>query len=130
MSIWMPLQEATIENGCLWFMPKSHEWEILPHHSIGDDPRIHGLELADTSVIVDPVSCPLKPGGITLHRNRTAHYAGPNTTDSGRRALILGYGINGRPYPVERRFPWNEIKVAPRQDRARAAAAKVTAKKA
>jgi ectoine hydroxylase-related dioxygenase (phytanoyl-CoA dioxygenase family) len=123
MSIWMPLQEATLDNGCLWFMPGSHEWEVLPHRSIGGDPRIHGLEMLDKSVLKDPVACPLKPGGITLHRNRTAHYAGPNTSDIPRRALILGYGLPGKPYAVERRFSWNEIKVAPRQERAKATAA-------
>jgi hypothetical protein len=118
VSIWMPLQEATLENGCLWFMPGSHEWEIQPHRSIGGDVRIHGLEMVDLSVIKDPVPCPLRPGGITIHRNRTAHYAGPNTSAIARRALILGSGLPSTPYPGQRRFSWNEKKATPRQERA------------
>lgn len=119
VSVWMPLQEATIENGCLWFVPGSFAWEILPHRSIGADPRIHGLELLEAQkYTADAVACPLAPGGVTIHLNRTLHYAGPNTTGEPRRALILGYGLPAHPYPTERRFPWNEIKVAPRQERA------------
>ena len=120
-SFWLPLQEASLENGCLWFVPRSHYWEVLPHRSIGDDPRIHGLELAVPNVAEvtgDAVACPLKPGGVTVHFNRTCHYAGPNKTGGGRRALILGFGVPAKPYPVERRFPWNDIKIAPRQERA------------
>lgn len=122
VSIWMPLQEATIENGCLWFMPGSHEWPILEHRSIGGDVRIHGLEIVDTSVLKDPVACPLPAGGVTIHRNRTAHYAGPNESGIPRRALILGAGLPGKPYPgPARSFPWNDIKETPRDARARAA---------
>jgi ectoine hydroxylase-related dioxygenase (phytanoyl-CoA dioxygenase family) len=119
ISIWMPLQEATIENGCLWFVPGSHEWEIYPHQSIGGDSRVHGLEVlgADTSTAI---ACPLKPGGITVHLNRTLHYAGPNISDIPRRALILGYGLASKPYPIERRFPWNEIKHTAREERRKA----------
>lgn len=121
VSIWMPLQEATLDNGCLWFMPGSHEWDVLPHQSIGGDARIHGLEMVDPSVLVDPVACPLPAGGITIHRNRTAHYAGPNTSPIPRRALILGAGLPNKPFPgAPRRFFWNEVKATPREQRARA----------
>jgi hypothetical protein len=118
-SIWMPLQEATIENGCLWFAPGSHEWPILEHRPIGGDVRVHGLELVDVLVAEKSARpCPLPAGGITIHRNRTAHYAGPNNSDVPRRALILGTGLGSKPYPGERRFPWNEIKQTARAARA------------
>lgn len=122
-SIWMPLQEATIENGCLWFMPGSHEWPILEHRPIGGNVKVHGLEIVDTELFKDAVPCPLPAGGITIHRNRCAHYAGPNTSNIPRRALILGTGLRNHPYPGERRFPWNEVKQTARDERARAATA-------
>jgi ectoine hydroxylase-related dioxygenase (phytanoyl-CoA dioxygenase family) len=124
VSIWMPLQEATLENGCLWFQPGSHEWPVLEHRSIGGDVRVHGLELCDLSVLKDPVACPLPAGGITIHRNRTAHYAGANQSQTPRRALILGAGLPNNPYPgPARSFPWNEIKTTARDERAKAAQA-------
>ena len=123
-SIWMPLQEATIENGCLWFKAGSHEWPILEHRPIGGNAKVHGLEMVDLNVLNDPIACPLPAGGITIHRNRTAHFAGPNTSAIPRRALILGAGLSTYPYPSERRFPWNEIKHTARDDRAQAASTK------
>jgi hypothetical protein len=118
LSVWIPLQEATEENGCLWFNDGSHEWDVLEHRSIGNDPRVHGLELVDDSVIRNAVACPLPPGGFTIHRNRTAHHAGPNVTNAPRRALVLSATLPDRPYPTHRRFPWNERKNPLRKERA------------
>lgn len=125
VSVWMPLQEATIENGCLWFMPGSHTWDIQPHQSIGGDTRVHGLEMLDAETKTQSaVACPLQPGGITIHLNRTAHYAGPNTSGVPRRALILGYGLPSTPRMEPRRFPWNEAKTTARDARSREAQAR------
>lgn len=118
VSVWMPLQEATVENGCLWFLPGSHKWPVVVHRSIGGDVRVHGLEIADQSVIKGAVPCPLPPGGVTIHLNRTAHYAGPNESHVPRRALILMGGLETRPYPEPRSFVWNEIKQTAREARA------------
>ncbi len=118
-SIWMPLQEATLDNGCLWFVPGSHEWPVLEHRPIGGDVRVHGLEMVDQKPTKTAIPCPLPAGGVTIHRNRTAHYAGPNTSATPRRALILGTGNPNTPYPGPRSFPWNEIKQTAREARSR-----------
>ena len=110
ISIWMPLQDVTEANGCMCFMPGSHEWEVLEHRSIGGDSGVHGLELVDADVVHDAVACPLPAGGLVIHRNRTAHYAGPNASDAPRRALIMSAARPERAYPAPRRFPWNERK--------------------
>jgi len=114
LSMWMPLQLATVENGCLWFAPGSHEWDVLPHRNIGSDPRAHGLELCDASLIEDMVACPVCAGGLVIHRNRTAHYAGPNVTDQPRRALIMEAALPPRRYVGHRRFPWKDTNLAVR----------------
>jgi ectoine hydroxylase-related dioxygenase (phytanoyl-CoA dioxygenase family) len=118
ISIWIPLQPATLENGCLWFEPGSHEWDVLPHRSIGGDQRVHGLELVDPSVVATPVACPIPAGAATIHRNRTAHYAGPNRTSDARRALVLNSALADRPNPAPRRFVWNEERLTARDRRA------------
>jgi hypothetical protein len=120
VSVWMPLQEATVENGCLWFVPGSNRWPVVPHQSIGGDTRVHGLEIKDTEIVKGQVACPLPPGGITIHMNRTAHYAGPNESGIPRRALIMMGGLDAKPFPAQRRFPWNEIKNTARDERAKA----------
>jgi hypothetical protein len=121
LSVWMPLQPATLENGCLQFIPGSHRWEILEHQSIGGDTRVHGLEVAEPFDRSAAVPCPLPPGGATFHLNRTMHYAGPNNSEIPRRAYIIGFGLPTSKREGERRFPWNERKQTARDERARTA---------
>ena len=45
LSVWIPLQPATKQNGCMYFVPGSHEWEVVAHQPIGNDPKINGLEI-------------------------------------------------------------------------------------
>ena len=121
LSIWMPLQDADRDNGCLWFLPGSHRWEVKPHHCIGNDPRVHGLEIdhpeqLDTS---SAVVCPVPAGGCSIHHCRTLHYAGPNHTPGRRRAYILGFGTPAAERPEPREFYWNTAKQTPREARAK-----------
>lgn len=123
MSVWVPLQDVDEENGCMQFIPGSHEQEVAPHQSIGNDPRVHGLELSpDAEVDVsNPAVCPLPAGGATFHPSRTLHFTAANHSDRPRRALIMMFGAPpakreelGLP---PRRFPWEEIKQTARKQR-------------
>jgi ectoine hydroxylase-related dioxygenase (phytanoyl-CoA dioxygenase family) len=115
-SLWMPLQPATSENGCMQFVPRSHHQEVLPHHSIGHDPRVHGLEM--DQIPTGAVECPLKAGGCTIHHNRIFHYAGPNRSDIPRRAYILTFGTPRLKRTNPRDFYWNKQKRTAREERA------------
>lgn len=122
LSVWIPLQEATLENGCMHFIPGSHRLEVLPHHPINHDPRVHGLEVDGAIDAARAVACPLPAGGATFHLARTLHYAGENRTDAPRRAYIMMFGTPPAPYPGERRFPWLEARQTAREARAGQAA--------
>lgn len=109
ISIWIPLQEATLENGCMWFVPRSHTDDVLTHHPIGNDPRIVGLEVdAPAALMANAVACPLPPGGATIHHCKTLHYTGPNGSSEPRRAYILAFGALPRKLDAPRRFIWLE----------------------
>ena len=120
LSIWIPLQPATLENGCMQFVPASHLQQVQTHHSINHDPRIHGLEV-DVIDTATAVACPIPAGGATIHHNRILHYAGPNHTDSPRRALILMYGVTPSRRADARDFYWNTQKAAASAQRRAAA---------
>lgn len=124
LSAWIPLQEATIENGCMQFIPGSHLRDIAPHHPIGHDPRVHALELDEPVDVAEAVACPLPPGGATFHSSRTLHYTSENKTSQPRRAYILMFG---RP-PVRRAeprvYPWLETRQTAREKRAAASGRK------
>ena len=126
LSVWVPLQDATIANGCLYFVPGTHRLEVLPHHCVGHDPRVHALELDHLDspdlqeLIGRAVACPLPAGGATFHLSRTFHYAPANATDQPRRAHILGFSTPPKPRTVARDFYWNTQKRTAREERRRA----------
>ncbi len=126
ISIWVPLQEATEENGCMQFVPQSHLLDVLQHRSMNNDPRIHALELApdEQPHTKKFVSCPLPPGGATFHGPYMLHHTGPNHSAIPRRALILNAGLPpvGRETPL--RFTWKEGKATARDQRAKEAEAR------
>lgn len=118
VSIWMPLQPATLENGCMQFVPRSHAQEVLPHHPIGHDPRVHGLEV-DAADVSAAIACPIPAGGATVHHCRTLHYAGPNRSAEPRRAYIMTFGVSAKPRNQPRDFPWRRQRQTAREARAR-----------
>lgn len=90
-NFWLPLQDVTVEGGCMQFIPYSHLGNLLPHHPVGHDPAVHTLE-TDGVDGDKAVPCPLPAGGCTIHQPRTLHYTGPNQTDIPRHAYILFFG--------------------------------------
>lgn len=130
ISIWVPLQEATLDNGCMQFVPASHQSEeIWRHRSVNDDPRVHALELHPDEMhrVKGAVACPLPPGGCTIHGGYTLHYTAPNRSAIPRRALILIGGLPAVQRSAPRDNSWNEKKQTAREQRAAAAKAKATA---
>lgn len=117
-SPWIPLQNVNVENGCMWIVPGSHRIEVVPHHSIGHDPRVHGLE-AEGVETAAAVACPIPAGGATFHLSRTLHYTGPNLSAQPRRAYIIGAGLPAVPRTDGRTFPWNDLKQTARDKRSR-----------
>jgi ectoine hydroxylase-related dioxygenase (phytanoyl-CoA dioxygenase family) len=124
ISIWVPLQEATSENGCMEFIPESHLCDVLPHRSMNNDPRIHALELApgERHRLKGTISCPLAEGGATFHGPYMLHHTGPNHSTVLRRALILNAALPPVARPVPLHFPWMEGKRTAREERAKHAA--------
>jgi ectoine hydroxylase-related dioxygenase (phytanoyl-CoA dioxygenase family) len=123
ISVWVPLQDTSVEMGCMQFIPGTHEWEVQPHHPINHDPRIHGLEI-DTVDASQAVACPLPAGGATLHGSRTLHYAGPNTTGRDRRSYIMMIAKPVRDRKEPRDFYWIRQQQTARMKRAAEAAGK------
>lgn len=122
LSVWMPLQDTDERMGCLQFVPRSHEGEIFRHRPIGNDPRVHGLELDEEVDLTKAVSCPLPAGGCTVHSQRTLHYAPGNISEEPRRAWILMGSLAGKPREAPLSKPWLQSRQTAREERAKDAA--------
>ncbi|MFC4776624.1 phytanoyl-CoA dioxygenase family protein [Paenibacillus sp. GCM10023252] len=88
VTCWLALEDATIENGCIWVKPRTHKDGIVEHQItpigwqcyFGDDPGI-------------PVE--LKKGSMVVFSSLLFHRSGPNVSDSVRKGYILQYIPSG-----------------------------------
>jgi len=112
ISIWMPLQDVNIDNGCMQYIPGSHKLGILPHRSPNDDPKIHAIECIGGFDSADAVACEMSAGGATMHIGKALHYAGPNKSDVPRYGYILAFEVPPKPLTERRDFYWNREKEA------------------
>jgi hypothetical protein len=119
ISVWMPLQDVTVESGCMQYIRGSNLGPLYPHRSPRNDPRIHGLETISIPDLTNCVAVPVRAGDAVIHLSRTLHSAGVNTTDQPRRAYVLGYSVRAHPDRILMRdHPWNLEKHTARERRA------------
>jgi ectoine hydroxylase-related dioxygenase (phytanoyl-CoA dioxygenase family) len=104
VSIWLALQPATLENGCMRFIAGSHRWPVLPHELIAADS--HGLRLSGSRPSAPETICELPASGATIHDGRTLHGAGPNLSGQPRRALVFGFGLAPVLLDTPNHYPW------------------------
>jgi len=114
MGSWLPLDDATIENGCMSFIPGSHGSDVLPHRHVNDDPAVHALFTEpDPADIARAVPVPVPAGGAVFHHSRTLHASGPNTTAKARRAWANEWQLAPAKADTVREAPWiDEYKAA------------------
>ncbi|NNE72123.1 MAG: phytanoyl-CoA dioxygenase family protein [Acidimicrobiales bacterium] len=91
-TLWLAIDDATVDNGCMRFVPETiHEPELRPHEpQFGDRGESHalGTTLLETD---QPVTVPISRGDVTVHDERVLHGSGGNTTAGFRRAYILAF---------------------------------------
>lgn len=95
ITCWMPLVDATIENGAMQILPGVWERGFLPHHrDETGDTAIHPDALPKE---VSPIAGTVKKGGVVFMDRRTPHRSTRNTTDGVRWSLDLRYQPTGQP---------------------------------
>jgi ectoine hydroxylase-related dioxygenase (phytanoyl-CoA dioxygenase family) len=89
LTAWLPLVNATKENGCMYVIPKSHRLPVVTHnlHASGKYLEISEDNLPEGEWIC----CPVPKGGVLLVTNRTVHGSFLNTTDGVRWSMDLRY---------------------------------------
>jgi phytanoyl-CoA hydroxylase len=101
ISIWIALEDATLENGCMWFQPGTHKMARYNEtegrfdgvgigHNMGEICKAFP-EMAK----VDPVPVTMKAGDCSFHNGLLSHGAGPNMTRKRRIAMTCAYMPEG-----------------------------------
>jgi phytanoyl-CoA hydroxylase len=101
--VWIALEDATIDNGCLWMQPGSHKPGILYPMGKHNDPRFDGNdEICEMPYERDSgVPIEVKAGGVVFFNGYVLHRSLNNTTSGARRALVNHY-MNARSL-----LPWS-----------------------
>ena len=105
VTAWIALDDATLENGCLYFGEGSNLGPVYPHVAPADEP--FNLQLPDALLARQPMSpAPVRRGGVSFHHGNTFHQSGPNLSTQWRRACALHY-VNHRTWFEKPALPYD-----------------------
>jgi ectoine hydroxylase-related dioxygenase (phytanoyl-CoA dioxygenase family) len=100
ISIWVALDDATFQNGCLYFIPGSHQGTKFDKISIGRN-MDSIFDVYPQYVKAPTVAAPMKAGSCSFHNGLTIHGAGANMTNAWRRAMTCAYMPDGNVFNGE-----------------------------
>ena len=100
---WIALDDATVENGCLWIIPGSHKRGVLwPQHD-HEDTRFdcagetYGFPYTDE----DSIPVEVKAGSLVFFNGYLLHRSFPNRAQSGYRRVLVNHYMS-----AESLLPW------------------------
>jgi ectoine hydroxylase-related dioxygenase (phytanoyl-CoA dioxygenase family) len=103
ITVWLPLTEATIENGCMIVSPAARGSDLLPHCPFtAAAPNRNGgagLHIPDQYLAAEEesISLPMAAGDVLLMHRRTPHASHRNISDHVRWSFDLRYHPIGQP---------------------------------
>ena len=86
VTCWAALNDATIENGCLWMLPGTHRFGIIPNEKWADYER---MSLDGRLPEERPIE--LKAGSCSFHHGLILHSSRPNQSNLRRRGYATHY---------------------------------------
>ena len=96
LTCWTALDDATVDNGCLHYIPKSHQWGLLEKPELAGE--MEGLMRFMTQEQKDefnPIPIELKKGYATFHHPLMVHGSYGNSSENSRRAFVLNVFADG-----------------------------------
>lgn len=87
VTCWWALDDATVDNGCLWLMPASHRFGTQRHDNGGSGP----FRVGHGGPAEDGIAVPVSRGSVLIFSSLIMHRSGPNLTDDPRRAWIIQF---------------------------------------
>ena len=93
VTAWLALTDATAANGCMEFLPGSHERGQLPHLAGVVPSSVNRARQAVDGAVDDTgaVRAPLRAGEFSLHHTLTLHRSQPNRSRDRRIGLGISY---------------------------------------
>lgn len=100
VTVWVPLVDATVANGCVWVMPSSHRWGLIDA-ARGEDMNVRtGEEIERRGT---PVALEMAAGDVLFLTNLTFHTSKMNRTDASRWSVDFRYHASAHALSGEHR---------------------------
>lgn len=96
LTCWTALDDATTENGCLYYVPRSHNWGLLDKPDLAGDMEGLMQYLTDEQKAEFlPIPIELKKGFGTFHHPLMVHGSYENKSERRRRAFVVNVFKDG-----------------------------------
>lgn len=106
VTAWVALDEATVENGCLWFGEGTNLGPVYPHVAPAGEP--FNLQVPSEEAAKHPMSpAPVPRGGVSFHHGNTFHQSADNRGTKWRRAAAMHY-VNHRTVFATPALPYDD----------------------
>jgi ectoine hydroxylase-related dioxygenase (phytanoyl-CoA dioxygenase family) len=97
LTCWVALEDATVKNGCLHYVPGSCDWKLLPITGLADDMESirNVLSSEQYRKLQNPSPVQLRRGQMVFHHPLTVHGSFQNTTSKSRPAAVVNMIADG-----------------------------------
>jgi phytanoyl-CoA dioxygenase PhyH len=90
LTCWIALDDSDRDNGCLYYVPGSHRWKLLPVTGLaGNMDEIMTVLSPEQKQAFQPVPIELKRGQCTFHHPLMVHGSYENRSQRQRRATLI-----------------------------------------
>lgn len=90
-AIWLGLTDATVENGCLRVVPRSHRLGLVKHVDRPDDDNLTTQGATAQARIDAPHDLVMRPGEMSMHHPLVLHASNPNRSTEPRIGFSATY---------------------------------------
>ncbi len=97
LTCWIGLDDSTRDNGCVYYVPGSHQWTLLPITGLAGNMEAIRDVLNDEQweAFNNPVAIEMKRGECSFHHPLMVHGSFENRTDRPRRAAVVNMFRDG-----------------------------------
>jgi ectoine hydroxylase-related dioxygenase (phytanoyl-CoA dioxygenase family) len=85
ITVWIALDDADVDNGCVWAIPGSHKPGLIPHVAAE-------LQVEQSRIdVAKGIPVPVKSGGLLIFHSLVLHMSHKNTSNRQRWAILCDY---------------------------------------
>jgi len=105
IGVWIAIDDATVDNGCLWIIPRSHKPGYLFRRVANDSSEYADVDTVDVSTYGKEQIIPVevKWGSVVFFNGYTLHSSLRNKTEDGTRMALVNHYMS-----AESMLPWDQ----------------------